>query len=72
MNLTENWYIPFYGDIGTGESDLTWQLFAGVGYKFEKFDVIVAYRYLDWEFDDSPIFDDLDINGPLAGIKFRF
>jgi len=72
MNLTENWYIPFYGDIGTGESDLTWQLFAGIGYKFEKIDVIVAYRYLAWDFDDSPVFADLNINGPLAGIKIRF
>ncbi len=72
IKLGEKWYLPFYGDIGTGDSDLTWQVQSGIGYRFEAFDVIVAYRYLDWEFDDGSAIDSLNVSGPLAGIIIRF
>jgi hypothetical protein len=72
VKLTENWYVPFYGDIGTGDSDLTWQAMAGIAYKFKKVDVVLAYRYLTWDFDDSDVLEDLNLSGPYAGIKFFF
>jgi hypothetical protein len=28
------WFVPFYLDVGTGQSDLTWQGAAGLGYAF--------------------------------------
>jgi hypothetical protein len=31
-----------------------------------------GYRYLYWDFDDRAVFDNLDINGPYAGVKFLF
>ncbi|MFC1825261.1 hypothetical protein ACFL9T_21330, partial [Thermodesulfobacteriota bacterium] len=68
----EKWYMPFYGDIGAGDSDLTWQAEAGFGYKFKHFDVVATYRYLDWDFEDNSAVDDLNISGPLIGIKFVF
>jgi hypothetical protein len=70
--LGKSWYVPYYLDVGTGNSELTWQAMAGIGYKFNKFDVVVAYRYLYWDFDDGALFDNMDINGPLAGVKFVF
>lgn len=70
--LGKNWYIPYYLDVGTGNSDLTWQAMAGIAYKFSKLDVVVAYRYLYWDFDDGALFDNMDINGPLAGVKLVF
>ena len=70
--LPAHLFIPFYLDIGTGESDLTWQAFGGIGYRFKKVDLVVAYRYLSWELKDNPIFDDYSMHGPLAGIRFRF
>jgi hypothetical protein len=72
LTLGERWFIPFYGDVGAGDSDLTWQVFGGVGYKFKKFDLVLAYRYLEWDFDDDSAIDDLDFSGPFLGIKFRF
>jgi hypothetical protein len=76
VNLAEKWYMPYYLDIGTGETDLTWQAFGGVGYKFSKFDMIAGYRYLNWEFDDNDkgggVFNDLDISGPILGARFTF
>lgn len=70
--LNPKWYLIYYGDVGTGDSDLTWQAAASVGYRFETFDVAAGYRYLDYEFDGKGIIDDLNISGPYAGIRYRF
>lgn len=72
INLTEKWYLPYHFDIGAGESDLTWQAFAGVGYRFSKVDVVAGYRYLTWEFDDESLLDDLEVSGVMAGVVFAF
>jgi len=72
VNLTEKWFLPYHFDIGTGESDLTWQAFGGIGYRFKWFDAAVAYRYLSWDFDDNKALDDLYFHGPFAGIRFSF
>ena len=71
--LNEKWFMPFHFDVGSGDSDMTWQAFAGVGYKYENFDVVAGYRYLEWEFDDAFVgFTDFDLSGPMIGAKFRF
>ena len=72
VDLAEKWYLFGYLDIGTGESDLTWQALTGIGYKFKRFDVRAVYRYLSWDFDDNPVLDELDISGPAVGIRFLF
>ena len=72
VNLSEKWYLPYHLDIGTGESDVTWQALGGVGYKFSHIDVIAGYRYLKWDFDSDKALDDMDISGPYAGLKIRF
>ena len=69
-NLAEKWYLTGYVDVGGGGSDLTWQALGGVGYKFSKVDVVLAYRYLSYEFDDEEALDDLSLHGPFVGFKF--
>ncbi len=71
--LNEKWFMPFTFDVGGGDSDLTYQAWAGVGYKYETFDLIAGYRYIKWEFDGAlEGFTDLKISGPIIGAKFRF
>ncbi len=74
--LSEKWYFNYYADVGTGDTDLTWQALAGLGYKFNKLDVKFGYRYLDWNFDDSDAggkaLNDLNIHGPYAGVRFSW
>lgn len=70
--IDEKWYMPFHFDVGAGDTDLTWQAFAGVGYKYESFDVIAGYRYLDWEMDDGDVLTDLTVDGPIVGFKWYF
>ncbi len=72
VSLNPTWFIPFHLDIGTGESDFTWQGFAGLGYRFKSLDVLVGYRYLYWDFEDNAALDDLDVSGPGAGVRFYF
>lgn len=73
VNLDKNWYVPYYVDIGTGDSNLTWQWMAGFGCKVSKVvDVVAAWRYIYWRFDDNKVLKKLYINGPGVGVKFRF
>jgi len=46
--LNQRWSLPYYADIGTGESDFTWQVAAGVAYHAAKWvDVAFVYRHLE-------------------------
>lgn len=72
-NFNERWYLPFYADIGTGDSQVTWQLFAGIGYRFSWGHIRAGYRMLSWDFDDDDmVLEDLDLSGPIAGVTFIF
>jgi len=68
--------MPFYFDIGTGDTDVTWQAYAGIGYKYENFDLLAGYRQSDWTFEDgnpgAQVFNDLSFSGPVIGANFRF
>lgn len=72
LGLNDKWFLPYYLDIGTGDSKSTWQAFGGVGYRFSKIDAVLAYRHIEWDIDDNRVFNDLNFDGPFAGIKFRF
>jgi hypothetical protein len=72
FNFNDNWYLPFHADIGAGGSDLSWQLFAAIGYRFSWGDVRLGYRYLSYDLDDDFIMQDMDLSGPLLGVGFRF
>jgi hypothetical protein len=43
-------FVPYYLDVGTGDSKLTWQGIAGLGYAFSWAEVIGTWRYLDYRF----------------------
>jgi hypothetical protein len=66
------WVLPYYLDIGAGQSKFTWQALAGVGYSFDWGTATLAWRYLDYEFkSDAPI-EDMNFSGPLLGVSFKF
>ena len=66
------WFLPFYVDVGTGQSRLTWQLNAGLGYTFDWGSVLATWRYMDYEFKTSSHVQDLSFNGPTIGVLFKF
>ncbi|MEA3274612.1 MAG: hypothetical protein U9Q81_04805 [Pseudomonadota bacterium] len=71
-NLNQQWYLPYHLDVGTGQSDLTWQAAAGVGYRFSWGDVNLVYRHMEWDFKSSSAIDDMTFSGPLLAAKFHF
>ena len=72
IELAPNWYLPCYLDVGAGQAYRTGQAGAGVGYRFEKLDALLGYRYMDWDFDDNEVFDDLNLSGAFVGTRFGF
>ena len=66
------WFVPYYVDVGTGDSDLTWQAMAGLGYSWKSVDVFAAWRYLDYDLGEGKPFTTLSFNGPLVAVAFRW
>ena len=66
------WFIPYYFDVGAGDSDLTWQAMSGIGYSFNWGDIVGAWRYLDYEFKSSSPIQDLNFSGPALSVVFRW
>jgi len=66
------WFVPFYLDVGTGESDLTWQAVGGVGYSFGWGDVVASWRVIDYEMKSGKSVENLNFNGPSISAVFRW
>ena len=66
------WFVPLYVDVGTGDSDLTWQAIAGIGYTFSWGEVLAAWRYLDYNFKSGDRIESLNFNGPAIGVGFHW
>ncbi len=74
VTIGEGWALNIYGDVGGGDSDLTWQVQATLAYWFTpSFSVAGGYRHLAYEWDghgDDEL--DLEFSGPVLGVVFRF
>ena len=71
-NINENWYIPYEADVGTGDSELSWQLFAGVGYRYDWGDIKLGYRYIEYDMEDDAFIEDLTVDGVILGASIKF
>jgi hypothetical protein len=70
-DFTDKWMGTYHLDIGTGDSDFTWQGIAGIAYKFDSYALHAGYRYLEWDHGGQAI-DDLNLGGVFAGVRFMF
>lgn len=66
------WSVPYYADVGSGSSDLTWNVFAGLSYGFEWGDLLFAYRHLEYDEGDTGLLQGFSFTGPAIGATFRF
>lgn len=66
------WSMPYYLDIGTGSSDLTWQAMSGLAYTYGWGDLIIVYRHLEYDDGDDGLVEDFQFSGPGVGARFRF
>lgn len=72
LGADRKWFAPYYLDVGTGESKLTWQALGGVGYSFQWGDVVASWRYLDYEMKSGNAIESLTFNGPSISAVFRW
>ena len=72
LGAEHKWVVPYYVDVGTGDSDVSWQAELGVGYRFGWGDLAVAWRYLDYDLKSSRAIEDMNFSGPAIGAKFRW
>ena len=71
--LNDHWFINGWGYVAVGgDSDSYWDLFAGVGYKFNAFALDVGYRHQVVDFDEDGFIYDIKITGPTIGFVFDF
>ena len=66
------WFVPWYADVGTGQTDLTWQALGGLGYSFKWGEVIAVWRYMDYNFKSGSPVEKLTLNGPALGVAFHW
>jgi hypothetical protein len=70
--IADRWYLPYYADVGTGSSNLTWQALAGISYAFGWGEVALAYRHLYYDQKGDNLMHDFKFSGPMVGATFRF
>lgn len=70
--LNDRWFVPYSVNAGKGQSDLTWEAQAAVGYRFKHLDAIAGWRYLYYDVGSDTLIKELDINGPFAGVLFHW
>ena len=70
--INDKWYVNYLGDVGTGDSKITYQLKLGGGYKFNKFTGTFGYRYQRWNFDKGSSLENMYISGPYVGALWTF
>jgi hypothetical protein len=70
--VSRKFFIPYYVDVGTGNSRLTWQAIGGLGYAFGWGDVIATWRYLDYDFKSGRVIQSIRLSGPVIAASFRW
>ncbi len=73
------WSFAFWGDVATGDTDLTWSAAGVFGYDFgqrDQYAIRFGYRFLEFQFEEdarnAKVESDITMSGPLVGFTFRF
>jgi hypothetical protein len=73
QDLNDRLFYWIYGDVGTGASDATWQIWSNLGWRITKRDSLtVGYRYLTWENGNSSRDVSLTVSGPIIAFRREF
>jgi opacity protein-like surface antigen len=74
-DLTRRWFVTtrdLVGGFGAA-SKIMVDVFGGAGYRFtDSWSATLGYRYLHEEYDQNGFKLNLDLQGALLGISFRF
>ncbi|MCZ6783714.1 MAG: hypothetical protein O7G30_10450 [Proteobacteria bacterium] len=72
-SITDSWRVAAAADVGAGDSDLTWQVEAGVTYMFnDHVGLTGAYRFLGVDYSSESFVYDVMQHGLLVGLNLGF
>ncbi|MBL8575666.1 MAG: hypothetical protein JNK47_00445 [Mesorhizobium sp.] len=67
------WFFNAWGMMGTGSSDISWDVLAGAGYQWtDKVSLVAGYRALGVDYNDDGFVYDMVQHGPYTGLIFGF
>lgn len=67
------WFVPYYLDVGTGDSRFTMTASLGLGYTFRWGEISAAWRYVDYHYKKAgPGVSRLRYSGPTVGVTWTF
>jgi hypothetical protein len=71
--LRNGWFVPYGAEIGTGDSDVTWQAYLGAGYRYKWGNISARYRYVAYQFqEDEYALNDFKLGDAMLGVTLRF
>ena len=71
--ISEKTTLTFYGDMGAGASDFTWQASAGLRYRLSRqWQLMGAWRVYSVDYDKGEFLYDATQSGPVIGARFEF
>jgi len=68
----DRWFLPYYVDLGAGDSSFTWQAVGGLGYTLGWGDVLAAWRHVDYDMNPRNDIESVTFSGPAVGVAFRW
>jgi hypothetical protein len=72
INLASGFFATAYADVGSGASDLTWQICGGIGYRFnDRFLGQIGYRHISVDYENDGFIWDVEMSGPIIGLTIR-
>lgn len=72
LGAKRRWFVPYYVDLGAGESQFTWQAVTGIGYSWSWGDLLAAWRNIDYDMESGRDIESLSLSGPAVGVAFRW
>jgi hypothetical protein len=72
LGTGRTWFVPYYFDIGGGQSRYTWQASAGLGYAFAWGDLVGSWRRLDYEFQPDQPIGSIKLDGPAIAAVWHW
>lgn len=75
LPLNESWFLNLRGDVGSGDSESSWNAVAMVGWRFTADRgnaVLLGWRHMEIEIESNGVQTDLTMDGPFAGVMFGF
>jgi hypothetical protein len=67
-----SWSMPFYLDVGSGESRVSWQAAGGIAYAFPWGDMSALWRHIDYHMKSGGAVNSLSTDGPMFAATFRW